>query len=141
VETLRGNKVEAIACGAAHTVAVVTLVQFNSRLVYTWGSNTCGQLGQGKSKKLLQPTAVAKMSKQSVQDVSCGALHTVLRTENGEVWTAGSNKYGQLGHGTTVYVLDSFAFASSPPHSGSLFSLFLSLVACLNQRFGRIQVC
>lgn len=97
IDALRGNKIESIACGAAHTAAVVVVAQINSRLLYTWGSNACGQLGQGKTKRLLAPTAVAKMSKAAIQEVSCGSLHTLLRSENGEIYSAGYGKFGQLG--------------------------------------------
>jgi len=104
VEVLRGNQVESIACGAAHTVAVVLLVQFNSHLTYSWGSNAFGQLGQGKQKRVLQPTPIPKIGKQPIAEVQCGSMHTLVRTENGEVWSCGSGKYGQLGHGNTTDV-------------------------------------
>jgi len=101
VENLRGNLVESIACGSAHSVAVVNLAKLNQVIVYSWGSNSTGQLGQGKQKKVLTPTPVAKLGKERIVEVQAGALHTIARAESGEAWSTGSNKYGQLGHNNT----------------------------------------
>jgi len=79
-------------------------VQFNSHLTYSWGSNGNGQLGQSKQKRVLQPTPIPKIGKQHIVEVVCGAMHSMLRTENGDVYSSGLNKYGQLGHGTTADV-------------------------------------
>jgi len=102
VDTLRGNKVESIACGAAHSIAVVLLTRFDSLVVYSWGSNSSGQIGQGSKKKVVLPSPIAQMSKERILEVQCGSAHTLCRSENGEVWSAGLNKFGQLGHNNTV---------------------------------------
>lgn len=35
--------------------------------------------------------------------MACGDAHTLVLTENGEVWTFGDNSRGQLGFGNTSY--------------------------------------
>jgi len=67
VENLRGNLVESIACGSAHSVAVVNLAKLNQVIVYSWGSNSTGQLGQGKQKKSVNPNS----SRQIGQRANC----------------------------------------------------------------------
>jgi len=104
IEPLRGNLVEDISCGAAHTVAVIYATKFKTRNVYSWGSNANGQLGQGgqgKKKRVWRPTQVPELKDVVIEEVACGAMHTVLRSEEGEIFTSGLNKHGQLGHGHT----------------------------------------
>jgi alpha-tubulin suppressor-like RCC1 family protein len=130
VEVLRGQVVEDISCGAAHSVAVVCMslhalhhstvtetssvsnytwliiiidvAKFETHQVYSWGCNSFGQLGQGKKKRVLKPFPVAELSKVKPLEVMCGSLHTLIRTEEGDVWSSGCNKSGQLGHGHTM---------------------------------------
>jgi RCR-type E3 ubiquitin transferase len=40
--------------------------------------------------------------KEEVVQIACGLHHTVMLTKNGEVYTCGSNLYGQLGLGNTT---------------------------------------
>jgi alpha-tubulin suppressor-like RCC1 family protein len=82
--------------------------------LYTWGYNGNGQLGQGNTTQLSNPTAVSGFT--NVSDVivrgendysgsaSSGTYNTftvVLRT-NGTVWSAGTNRRGELADGTTT---------------------------------------
>ena len=47
------------------------------------------------------------LNKRSIDDttdskwtqIACGGVHTVALTKNGEVFTWGNNRFGQLGHG------------------------------------------
>jgi alpha-tubulin suppressor-like RCC1 family protein len=107
LEVLRNNQIVSMSCGAAHTVAVVFMSKFKTRLLYAWGSNANGQLGQGKKKRVLKPTPVPDLKDIVISEVACGSMHTVIRTEEGEVYTTGLNRYGQLGHGNNAN-LDSF---------------------------------
>ncbi|RLU27103.1 hypothetical protein DMN91_000902 [Ooceraea biroi] len=50
----------------------------------------------------ISPARVAIPSESPVVHVSCGLHHTVLLLQNGEVYTFGSNIYGQLGVGDLV---------------------------------------
>uniref|UniRef100_A0A1B6EGK8 PHR domain-containing protein n=1 Tax=Clastoptera arizonana TaxID=38151 RepID=A0A1B6EGK8_9HEMI len=47
----------------------------------------------------LPPARVHLPSNSPVQQIACGLHHTVVMTQNGEVYTFGSNSYGQLGVG------------------------------------------
>jgi len=106
VDTLRGNQVKAIACGAAHSIAVVHMPKIGNNVVFSWGSNCCGQLGQDKKTNISKPLAVPLFSGGTasgieVVDVACGDMHTCLKTGNGNVYACGNNAFGQLGLGHT----------------------------------------
>lgn len=48
-----------------------------------------------------QPQEVASLSGYFIEDVVCGAEHTLVLTSDGDVWGWGSNSEGQLGLGHT----------------------------------------
>lgn len=104
VEALRGSEIKEIAAGALHSVAIVHVIKMKSDILFSWGSNACGQAGQGKKNKLARPTPVPELRGTSgnavdspVVEIKCGSFHTLIRTSNGEVLATGSNTYGQCG--------------------------------------------
>ena len=69
--------------------------------VYTWGSNSFGQLGNGTTATTPSgPAAVAGLT--DVVDVHGGREHIVALTSAGKVYTWGSNVEGQLGLGDST---------------------------------------
>lgn len=97
VDSLRGSSVQMIACGAAHSIAIVNNI--NEGVVYVWGSNACGQLGLDTQLQEAFPTPVTQPRLPAMVSVACGSMHTMLLTADGEVWCAGFNQHGQLGSG------------------------------------------
>jgi len=84
-----------VSLGASHSAAITA----NGDL-YMWGANTWGQLGLGDSgsgTNRLTPTKVPGIS--NVVSVSLGFTHSAAITANGDLYTWGSNAYGQLGLG------------------------------------------
>ncbi|KAJ3037498.1 hypothetical protein HK097_003495, partial [Rhizophlyctis rosea] len=69
--------------------------------IYASGFGPGGRLGLGHEETTLRPTVVKGFS-GSVRSVALGPDHSVLVTEQGEVWTWGSNRFGQLGYATDV---------------------------------------
>mmetsp|Transcript_3477 Transcript_3477/g.7853 ORF Transcript_3477/g.7853 Transcript_3477/m.7853 type:complete len:402 (-) Transcript_3477:85-1290(-) len=70
-------------------------------LLFCWGKNLYGQLGDGTLKEKKTPTVVEGMD-QVVQVSSGGGYnwgHTCAVTTNGSTYCWGNNKYGQLGMG------------------------------------------
>ena len=69
--------------------------------VYTWGSNTHGQLGLGycSSQCVATPKLVDCLSCLPVRQVVAGAYHNLLVTPSGSVYAWGANTRGQLGLG------------------------------------------
>ena len=69
--------------------------------VWTWGSNTFGELGTNSSKPYEdEPKHVTTIS--NIKDISVGYYHAVALDEDGHVWTWGLNNNGQLGNGNTT---------------------------------------
>jgi alpha-tubulin suppressor-like RCC1 family protein len=78
-----------------HTVYVK-----NDGTVWTWGSNSNGQLGDGTTADKLAPLQVSSLT--GVRAIAAGSAHSVALKADGTVWVWGSNSNGQLGDGTTI---------------------------------------
>ncbi len=81
--------------GSRHTVVATP-----DGKVWTWGSNTNGQLGEASAPNRTTPEAVPLIT--DAVAVSAGYLHTLVLRADGTVLAWGYNGYGQLGDGTTV---------------------------------------
>ncbi|MCV6585612.1 MAG: Ig-like domain-containing protein [Marinibacterium sp.] len=64
-------------------------------VLYSWGSNTNGQLGHGDRDTRMVPTPVEVFGGERVVAVSSGTSHTLALTAEGEVYAFGSNTDGQ----------------------------------------------
>jgi hypothetical protein len=71
--------------------------------VYAWGSNHCGQIGNGCNDAQLIPIKVKGFNNEKVVMISCGYEHSMALTECGHVYSWGHNGFGQLGIGNTVH--------------------------------------
>lgn len=65
--------------------------------LYSWGTNSNGQLGLGDQVERHEPTAVEALANETVVLVSSGTSHTLALTADGQVYAFGSNTDGQLG--------------------------------------------
>jgi alpha-tubulin suppressor-like RCC1 family protein len=97
---LRGAKVEAIAAGQGHTLALK-----EDGTVLAWGYNRDGELGDGTNEDSPAPTRVKDFHDSSgrlsgVRAVAAGSSHSLALKEDGTVWAWGYNSDGQLGDGT-----------------------------------------
>uniref|UniRef100_A0A8B9M0G4 Alsin Rho guanine nucleotide exchange factor ALS2 b n=1 Tax=Astyanax mexicanus TaxID=7994 RepID=A0A8B9M0G4_ASTMX len=66
--------------------------------VWSWGRGQEGQLGHGDLLPRLQPLCIKSLSGKEVIRVAAGALHSLALTAQSEVYSWGSNSFGQLGH-------------------------------------------
>jgi alpha-tubulin suppressor-like RCC1 family protein len=83
----------AVATGGSHTVALK-----KDSTLYTWGSNSQGQLAVGEAPggyKLVPTQEIGKS--KSWKAVAAGALHTIALQSSGVVARWGVNNRGQLG--------------------------------------------
>uniref|UniRef100_A0A4W3I5X0 X-linked retinitis pigmentosa GTPase regulator n=1 Tax=Callorhinchus milii TaxID=7868 RepID=A0A4W3I5X0_CALMI len=92
----KNDKAISICCGDEHTA----LVTQNGK-VYLFGSNNWGQLGLGTKNPVNKPTCVKALKPEKVRLAACGRNHTLVYTEQGNVYAAGGNNEGQLGLGDT----------------------------------------
>ncbi len=93
-----------ISAGDNHTIALKS-----DGTVWSWGSNSFGQLGDDTNiDRRSTPVAVRDSSGTgcltSIVQVSGGGNHTVALRSDGTVWAWGNNDNGQLGNDTTTNV-------------------------------------
>ena len=88
-----------ISAGDSHTLAVDS-----SGLVYAWGGNEFGQLGDSTTVLRTKPVAVKGLV-GTVNQVAAGDVHSVALLADGTVKTWGFNGYGQLGDNSTLLSL------------------------------------
>ncbi|XP_013768752.1 probable E3 ubiquitin-protein ligase HERC1 [Pundamilia nyererei] len=78
VPGLSGIHIQDVAVGAEHT-----LVLSSTGDVYTWGSNSEGQLGLGHTNHVREPTLVTTLQAKNIHQISAGRCHSAA-------WTAPS---------------------------------------------------
>ncbi|XP_045102157.1 X-linked retinitis pigmentosa GTPase regulator-like isoform X2 [Portunus trituberculatus] len=91
VKSIKPEKVVHIGCGRSHTIAACF-----SGGVYAWGHNGDGQLGTGDHVDHLSPVQILKLEAPAA-GVAAGCAHSIVLTENGELYVWGNNNEGQLG--------------------------------------------
>jgi len=80
----------------AHTMVVTT-----DSVLYTFGNNEHGQLGNGQSG-LANSSDTPIRIMDNVVAVSAGGAHSLAVTDDGVLWAWGANRQGYLGDGTTT---------------------------------------
>jgi hypothetical protein len=92
-ELFGGAAVFMVACGGTYTVALT-----KGGGVWTWG---LGVLGHGDTQRKLVPTRVPPehFGGAVAATVSAGAMHTIVGTVEGDLFTWGRGKHGRLGLG------------------------------------------
>jgi alpha-tubulin suppressor-like RCC1 family protein len=89
---LPGGNASAVAGGASHSLALVNGV------VFGWGYNSHGQLGDGTTTDHITPAPITSLP-SGVTSIAAGADHS-LAIVNGALYSWGNNSGGQLGDGT-----------------------------------------
>ena len=84
-------KIKQVACGQYFTVCADY-----EGYIWSFGRNEFGQLGIGrkKTKTLLVPTKIQDIP--PVRSVACGSYHTLMITNDSNLWSCGKNDFGQL---------------------------------------------
>uniref|UniRef100_A0A0E0A078 RCC1-like domain-containing protein n=1 Tax=Oryza glumipatula TaxID=40148 RepID=A0A0E0A078_9ORYZ len=92
VSAIMGVKIQRVAAGLWHTVCTSA-----DGDVYSFGGNQFGQLGTGSDQAEIVPKLVeaSKLENKHARGVSCGARHSAVITDKGDVFCWGWNKYGQ----------------------------------------------
>eukprot|EP01006_Ploeotia_vitrea_P016480 TRINITY_DN47168_c0_g1_i1.p1 TRINITY_DN47168_c0_g1~~TRINITY_DN47168_c0_g1_i1.p1 ORF type:complete len:408 (+),score=34.60 TRINITY_DN47168_c0_g1_i1:21-1244(+) len=96
-------KVTAIALGHG---GGYTLALSEGGLVYSWGNNYSGQLGNGLSRQIVDtPTEIPKVWDTAFQSLVAGGLHAFALDKEAQLWSWGENSDGQLGLGDNAHRL------------------------------------
>lgn len=95
-----GNvKLSGVSAGATHSCA-----EGDDQLLYCWGRNTFGKLGDNSTVDRSTPVPVdvsGLPAGVTLSGVSVGAVHTCALGSNGSVYCWGGNNDGQLGNDAT----------------------------------------
>jgi alpha-tubulin suppressor-like RCC1 family protein len=90
-----------VSAGRGYTCAVTT-----DNLVYCWGWNDFGQLGDG-TKSFPRPTPAPVAGGHRFRSVQAGSFHTcAVSTPDNRAYCWGANGQGELGDGTTTERLE-----------------------------------
>nr|XP_020670133.1 alsin [Pogona vitticeps] len=98
--------------------------------VWSWGKGKEGQLGHGDVLPRLQPLCVKSLDGKEVIHLSAGGRHSLALTAKSQVYSWGSNTFGQLSHSSSPTTVPRLAKVCSD-HSiwniaaGPDYSLFL----------------
>jgi len=85
----------AIAASGNHSLALKA-----DAGVWSWGSNSYGQLGDSTTTQRNSPVQVSNLT--GVVAIAAGGYHSLALKADGSVWSWGRNDNGQLGDATTV---------------------------------------
>jgi len=86
-----------VSAGNSHVVAIKA-----DGTLWAWGYNGSGQLGNGTSgRNNYSHTPIRMGVATNWAAIATGGSHTVAATDNGYLWTWGTNMRGQLGDSTT----------------------------------------
>lgn len=94
----KAHTVVSAACGGRHSAFLVQASFEEKNSLFLCGAGDAGQLGSGARDSHLIPTLLAL--EESVEEAACGLLHTLFRTESGQIYAMGANTFGQLGLGS-----------------------------------------
>jgi len=100
---LAGRTIVQVAAGYYHTCALD-----NTGLVYCWGTDTYGQLGNNTTSTTAQPAATAvyttgtPMAGRTIVQITAGGQHTCALDSIGLAYCWGYGTNGQLGNSTTT---------------------------------------
>ncbi len=81
----------AVAAGTSFSLALSS-----AGVVYSWGSNASGQLGNGTTADSSVMAPVSMPDGTKVISIACGSAHSLALTSAGKVFAWGSNIFGQL---------------------------------------------
>jgi len=85
------SNVIAVALSGSHCAAITAAGD-----LYTWGSNSSGELGHGDMRGRRSPTKVTGLT--NVISISLEPYFSAAITADGDLYTWGANNRGQLGH-------------------------------------------
>lgn len=122
ITALDNYNITQICCGYQHSAAINEWGQ-----IFVWGSNSSGQCGLDMNNAadfLSTPKIVKSLATKHVVQIACGQYHTLALTNSGELYSWGSNIYGQLGLGYETEKV------TTPTLVKSLLGIPIALLCC-----------
>lgn len=97
IPLIKNERVTVIKSGGYHSLALTSRGR-----VFSWGKNSCGQIGNGSIKYTKNPYEIfiPNFNKDdSIEKIVAGGNHSLLLSSTGKIFSWGANGYGQLGIG------------------------------------------
>ncbi|XP_042876756.1 E3 ubiquitin-protein ligase HERC2-like isoform X6 [Penaeus japonicus] len=92
VDKLQGQEICRVFCGAQFSLALS-----KNGSLFTWGKGDNHRLGHNSEEHIRYPRQVKALAGKKVREVAVGCMHSVVLTEDGEVYVWGRNDQAQLG--------------------------------------------
>ena len=92
-----GLPIIAVAAGYHHSLTIRS-----DGLLYAWGDNPDGELGNGSTTQSTTPTNVKTPPQTGITAIAAGKLHNLAIGNDGKLYAWGYNGDGELGNGTTT---------------------------------------
>ena len=104
IENLNDKNIIKIESGGEHNLSLSS-----DGKVYAWGLNSSGQLGFYEDDEYLEifkediklittPILIKDLENIKIKIISCGEVHSLALSQNGDIYSWGGCSYGQLGH-------------------------------------------
>ena len=95
IDSLSQHRMGYVACGLNHALALTQ----EHGVVYSWGCGKQGQLGRAIDQISSVPGPIMRFVETGtrIKHISAGGKHSLFLSEEGQVYSAGSNDFGQLG--------------------------------------------
>uniref|UniRef100_K3XAU5 Uncharacterized protein n=1 Tax=Globisporangium ultimum (strain ATCC 200006 / CBS 805.95 / DAOM BR144) TaxID=431595 RepID=K3XAU5_GLOUD len=91
-----------ISAGKYHTIALNALGE-----CFVWGFGKGGRLGTGTEFDHVEPMKLMSLDQIPILKVAAGENHTLALSRSGQIFSWGSNSFGQLGHNLKTCTLQS----------------------------------
>ncbi|KDO29437.1 hypothetical protein SPRG_05974 [Saprolegnia parasitica CBS 223.65] len=88
------HSIRFVSCGYRHAALITT-----QGSLYTFGYGECGRLGHGDEEPVAQPKRVAFFQDKIALHASCGREHSMVVTNDGQLFGFGWGEAGRLGTG------------------------------------------
>ncbi|XP_054828500.1 alsin [Eublepharis macularius] len=123
-------KMRAVALTPTYSGEADALLPSLRTEVWSWGKGKAGQLGHGDILPRLQPLCVKSLDGKEVIHLSAGGNHSLALTAKSQVYSWGSNTFGQLCHSNSPTTVPRLAKVNNATHvwhavAGPDYSLFL----------------
>lgn len=96
MDNMAVGSISDMATGNQHNIAL----DEKTNILWAWGDNTYGQLGNNESNNFeVTPVKVdmTNIGNAKITSVSAGYYHSLALDENGKIWAWGGNFHGELG--------------------------------------------